>query len=99
MLFRSGLAASGERRITVWLQRDARGVVLSVADNGPGVSAEQLQHLTRRWVQGSAGEALKQGRGLGLAIVHEYARLLGAKVTLHNEHPTGLRVSLVFVLA
>jgi two-component system sensor histidine kinase TctE len=93
---RYGLAASGERRITVSVKREPRGVVLSVADNGPGVSSEQMQHLTRRWVQGSAGEALKQGRGLGLAIVNEYARLMQAKVQLQAEVPHGLRVSLVF---
>jgi two-component system sensor histidine kinase TctE len=93
---RYGLAASGERRITVSVKREPRGVVLSVADNGPGVSSEQMQHLTRRWVQGAAGEALKQGRGLGLAIVNEYARLMQAKVHLQAESPSGLRVSLVF---
>jgi two-component system sensor histidine kinase TctE len=93
---RYGLAASGERRITVSVKREPRGVVLSVADNGPGVSSEQMQHLTRRWVQGAAGEALKQGRGLGLAIVNEYARLMQAKVQLQAESPSGLRVSLVF---
>ena len=96
---RYGLADAGERRITLSLQRDARGLVMSVSDNGPGVSPEQMKTLTRRWVQGAAGEALKQGRGLGLAIVNEYARLLGAKVELHTEQPSGLRVSLVFVLA
>ena len=46
-----------------------------------------------------AQAAQASGAGLGLAIVNEYARLLGAKVELQTEHPTGLRVSLVFVLA
>jgi len=73
-----------------------QAVVLSVSDNGPGVSREQLHKLSQRWVQGSAGEALKEGSGLGLAIVDEYLRLLNARVAMQNEEPTGLRVSVTF---
>jgi len=93
---RYGLNPQGERRITVAVSHTAETVVLSVSDNGPGVSPEHLQRLTRRWVQGAAGEALKQGSGLGLAIVREYARLMQATVSIQTESPSGLRVSLVF---
>jgi two-component system sensor histidine kinase TctE len=93
---RYGLRAQGERHITVAVSHTSETVVLSVSDNGPGVSPEQLQRLTRRWVQGAAGEALKQGSGLGLAIVREYARLMQATVSIQTESPSGLRVSLVF---
>ena len=71
-------------------------MVLAVIDNGPGVSHAQLEQLTQRWVQGSAGEALKEGSGLGLAIVSEYVRLLNAKVAIQTESPHGLRVSITF---
>ena len=93
---RYGLAAQGERRITVSVVDAPQAVVLSVSDNGPGVSREQLHKLSQRWVQGSAGEALKEGSGLGLAIVNEYLRLLNARVAMQNEEPTGLRVSVTF---
>jgi two-component system sensor histidine kinase TctE len=93
---RYGASPSGESRITVSLADAPQAVVLSVMDNGPGVSEAQRQKLSRRWVQGSAGEALKEGSGLGLAIVHEYARLLGATVSMQNEKPQGWRVSLTF---
>ena len=71
-------------------------MVLSVYDNGPGVSKAQLQKLSKRWVQGAAGEALKEGSGLGLAIVKAYANLMGAKLHLDGEVPHGLRVSVTF---
>jgi two-component system sensor histidine kinase TctE len=93
---RYGLAAEGERRVTVSVTDAPQAVVLSVSDNGPGVSREQLNKLSQRWVQGSAGEALKEGSGLGLAIVNEYLRLLNARVAIQNEEPTGLRVSVTF---
>ena len=90
---RYGRAPEGESHITVSVVDAPQAVVLSVIDNGPGVSPEQLKKLTQRWVQGSAGEALKEGSGLGLAIVSEYVRLLGAKVSMQTESPHGLRVS------
>jgi two-component system sensor histidine kinase TctE len=93
---RYGASPSGESRITVLVADAPQALVLSVMDNGPGVSEAQRQKLSRRWVQGSAGEALKEGSGLGLAIVHEYARLLGATVSMQNENPQGWRVSLTF---
>jgi two-component system sensor histidine kinase TctE len=83
----------GDSHITVSVADGPQAVVLSVIDNGPGVSPEQLKRLTKRWVQGSVGEALKEGSGLGLAIVSEYVRLLGAKVSMQTESPHGLRVS------
>ena len=90
---RYGRAPEGDSHITVSVADGPQAVVLSVVDNGPGVSPEQLKRLTQRWVQGSAGEALKEGSGLGLAIVNEYVRLLGAKVSMQTESPHGLRVS------
>jgi two-component system sensor histidine kinase TctE len=91
---RYGRATDGESHITVSVVDAPQAVVLAVIDNGPGVSHEQLKKLTQRWVQGSAGEALKEGSGLGLAIVSEYVRLLGAKVSMQTESPHGLRVSI-----
>jgi two-component system, OmpR family, sensor histidine kinase TctE len=91
---RYGRSPEGESNITVSVVDAPQAVVLAVIDNGPGVSPEQLKKLTHRWVQGSAGEALKEGSGLGLAIVSEYVRLLGAKVTMQTESPHGLRVSI-----
>jgi two-component system sensor histidine kinase TctE len=91
---RYGRSPDGDSHITVSVVDAPQTVMLSVIDNGPGVSQEQLKKLTQRWVQGSAGEALKEGSGLGLAIVNAYVRLLGAKVSLQTESPHGLRVTI-----
>ena len=91
---RYGRACEGDSHITVSVVDGPHTVVLAVIDNGPGVSPEQLKKLTQRWIQGSAGEVLKEGSGLGLAIVSEYVRLLDAKVTMQTESPHGLRVSI-----
>ncbi len=88
-----------ERHVTVEIAQDPQTaqVVLSVLDNGPGITEAQRERVLSRWGQGSAGEALKQGSGLGLAIVSEYARILGATLTLGTgDEGRGLKVSLNF---
>jgi two-component system sensor histidine kinase TctE len=94
--FRYGRAQKGLSRITVSLKENLQSVVLSVVDNGAGVSSAQLQKLSKRWAQGAAGEALKEGSGLGLAIVKSYVSLMDAKLLMGNESPHGLRVSVTF---
>ena len=82
---RYGVAQDEPAHITVSVTESPHAVTLTVSDNGPGVSAAQLKRLTRRWVQGSAGEALKEGAGLGLAIVREIAQQHGAEVDIFSN--------------
>jgi two-component system sensor histidine kinase TctE len=93
---RYGRAGNGESHITVSVEDTPHSVVLSVTDNGAGVPADKLQQISQRWVQGAAGEALKAGVGLGLAIVGTYAKLLGARVALAASQPQGLCVRVTF---
>ncbi|MBD9390973.1 sensor histidine kinase [Acidovorax sp. ACV01] len=69
-------------RITVALQMRGEHVVLSVADNGPGVDAALAQRLLQRWAQGDQGVRLGQGAGLGLSIVARYAQLMDGRLAL-----------------
>ena len=78
------------------VEQSYQHVTLSVSDNGAGVPADKLQQISQRWVQGAAGEALKAGMGLGLAIVGTYAKLLNARVEFKPVEPHGLCVSVVF---
>jgi two-component system sensor histidine kinase TctE len=78
--FRHGLG--DPPRITVEASREGDQVVLRVIDNGPGLEGHDPQQLTQRWKQGTSGQAIGQGAGLGLAIVARYAELLGARFDL-----------------
>jgi two-component system sensor histidine kinase TctE len=93
---RYGRAEHGESHITVSVEQTYDHVTLSVTDNGAGVPNDKLQQISQRWVQGAAGEALKAGMGLGLAIVGTYAKLLDARVDLKSVQPHGFGVSVVF---
>lgn len=63
-------------------------------DDGPGVLAEELEKVTRRFYRGSASRST-EGHGLGLALVAAIAQLHGAKLRLANATP-GLRVDVAF---
>ena len=68
---------------------DTGRILLSVADNGPGLAPEQASSLQQRWARGQGSERVQGGSGLGLAIVARYAELLGATFTLSNDVDTG----------
>jgi len=93
---RYGRADNGESHITVSVEQTYQHVMLSVTDNGMGVPSDTLQQISQRWVQGAAGESLKAGLGLGLAIVSTYAKLLDARVDMKLVQPQGLSVTVTF---
>jgi two-component system sensor histidine kinase TctE len=81
--------------ITVAIESRPDGVELSVTDNGEGLPTEDVDLLTRRWVQGDKGKRVGEGVGLGLAIVARYAELLGAKFAMANAPGGGARASVL----
>ena len=84
-------------RITVSVGLRGEDAVLSVIDNGPGISEQDAGQLRNRWTLGPAGRRLGEGAGLGLAIVSRYAELLGARFSLDAvEGEAGLRASVWF---
>lgn len=76
--------------LTVEQSADAEGrwVTVHVLDQGPGMSAEQLEHARDRFWR--AADAPHQGSGLGLAIVDHLARASGGLLLLANRPGGGL---------
>ena len=73
--------------------KDARAH-LSVADNGPGIPADEREAVLKRFyrLERSRGGP---GAGIGLSIVAAIARLHDAELVLEDARP-GLRVTLTF---
>ena len=85
--------------ITVELSRSATEVWLTVVDNGPGMTPHERAALRTRWAQGSTGQRLGEGAGLGLAIVARYAELLRARFEIdEGEDGQGVSAGIVFTL-
>jgi signal transduction histidine kinase len=63
--------------------------LISVADTGPGMSAEQRRSAFRRFATGTAG-----GTGLGLAIVDRLVVSSGGSAALSDTPGGGLTVTI-----
>jgi signal transduction histidine kinase len=74
--------------VTIALRRETDAVVFEVADDGPGVRADERERIFEPAVRGSAGTALREGTGLGLALARRLARAAGGSVEA-IERPDG----------
>jgi two-component system sensor histidine kinase TctE len=83
--------AGAGSEVTLSVQTQDQQVVLEVADNGPGLSPEELPHVFERFWRAST---LPGGCGLGLAIVAEIALRHGGVAKVLQAQPQGLRVQL-----
>jgi signal transduction histidine kinase/HAMP domain-containing protein len=66
--------------------RDGNTVTVEVEDSGPGISPEVQRHVFDRFYR---GERDAHGFGLGLAIVRESVRTLGARIELDSSPGEG----------
>ena len=82
--------------IQVELDRTASGsAAVRVQDSGPGMTQWELQRLGERFFRGLGTD--QDGSGLGWSIVHNIAKLHGAKITtLKSDALGGLKVSVEF---
>src|SRR5438876_556973 len=83
-------------RSTVSARREGKVTLLSVADNGAGVSDEELGRLFERFYRGDRARTT-HGTGLGLAIVKHIVTQAGGEVDAgHGPGGLGLEVRCMF---
>ena len=80
--------------VTVTSRCSPSGVDVVVADNGPGVPADERIRVLERFYRLDASRT-KPGAGLGLSLVNAVAKLHDATLSLSENHP-GLQVALCF---
>jgi signal transduction histidine kinase len=68
------------------------GIVMTVADTGPGIPEADVDRVRQRFYRGDASRHAA-GSGLGLSLVNAVARLHGGDLRLEGNNP-GLRASL-----
>ncbi len=84
-------------RIAVMVTPDNDRWTLCVADNGPGVSADERDNLFQRFYRTEAGRAAP-GSGLGLSLVAAVAQLHDAPIEISDNEP-GLKICVSFAAA
>ncbi|HEV3280555.1 MAG TPA: HAMP domain-containing sensor histidine kinase [Acidimicrobiales bacterium] len=83
--------------VNVRVAVDAGEAVLEVADQGPGMTAEQAAHVFDRFYRGDAAR-LDGGSGLGLFIVARLAHTFGGRVSVDTDLGTGSTFQVVLPL-
>ncbi len=83
--------------VHVRLQASVAWCLLSVRDEGPGLSEEDQEHLFERFYRGdpSRVRSRRGGSGLGLAIVQQIALAHGGRVQASNHPAGGARLELL----
>lgn len=82
------------QHVRVELREDTEAAVVEVADDGPGIPEADRQRLLEPFMRGdeARGRIDSEGFGLGLAIAQSITIAHGGQLTLHDNHPRGLRV-------
>ena len=66
------------------------GCAIDVSDTGSGIAAQDMRRIFEAYIQVQSPRAEKpKGTGLGLHLSQEYARLLGADITVTSELGVG----------
>ena len=89
-LLSNALKFTFEGSVTVRLRQDGDAAVLTVADTGVGVPADQMPRLFERFhrITGTRSRSA-EGSGIGLAMVRELAALHGGTVDAQSEPDRG----------
>jgi signal transduction histidine kinase len=77
-------------RVDVRAEGDAQSVVVEVADQGPGIPADELARISERFFRASTARGVK-GTGLGLTIAREIAELHGGRLEVRSAVGAGSR--------
>jgi two-component system, OmpR family, sensor histidine kinase ChvG len=89
--------------ILVHLTREGRFAHLTVSDQGPGVPAEQLEHIFDRYYSErrpeEPSEASASYFGIGLWISRRNVEAMGGAIETENQSPHGLAVHVTLPLA
>jgi two-component system sensor histidine kinase KdpD len=71
------------------------GLTLTVRDQGPGVSPQDLPHIFERFYRGSAGSVRASGTGMGLSIARGLLEAERGRISVENCPDGGARFSIV----
>lgn len=71
--------------VTTRVAADGSDVVVSVADDGPGIEPSLLPHIFERFTRGDSARTRTEGStGLGLSIVHAVVTAHGGELTVQS---------------
>ena len=79
--------------IDVAVRRERERIVIEIADEGPGMTAEDVRHAFDRFFRGPRRDV--DGSGLGLSIARRAIERAGGSISLASSPATGSRFTIV----
>ncbi len=76
-------------RVVVDVRIEGRDVLIGVADDGPGVAADEVESIFEPGVRAGGGASERHGAGLGLPLSRRLARAAGGDVQAHGSAEGG----------
>jgi two-component system, OmpR family, sensor histidine kinase CiaH len=89
--------APGHTPILTTLQRTQKGVVLAVADQGPGIPESEWSKVFDRFYRiGNEQTRTTKGTGLGLYLCQRIAKDHRGRIEIEHNHPQGSVFNVIF---
>ncbi len=74
--------------IRILLRQEGDWILCSVADDGPGISEDEMPHIFDKFYQSDSSHK-QEGNGLGLALVKRIVEACNGQVSVNNLEPSG----------
>ena len=83
------------KKVYVCLQKSSNRIIVSIDDDGPGISEDQYKNVFKPFFRLDKSRSLnKSGVGLGLAIVEDIINSHGGNIQLGKSQYKGLQVKI-----
>lgn len=76
-------------KVIIEAERENNKMKVSVIDNGPGISKEELPYIFKPYFQGKIARTKKVGMGVGLSIAKEIIEAHGSEIYVESEPGKG----------
>ena len=94
-LLENGITYTNQGQVALSVTAAAGGVQLTVRDTGSGIPAEDLPYIFEPFYRGDKSRSHGGGKvGLGLALSHELAQLLGGRLEVASQPQVGTTFTL-----
>ncbi len=93
-LLSNALKFTTQGRVDMFASAEPGRLVISVSDTGPGISAADQAQLFQPFFQAASSRRRGDGTGLGLALSHGFAVLLGGSLRVDSRVGEGARFTI-----